>query len=435
MHHLLPKLIHPTLPRRRGEELRMLRRWIYRSLKLASLIALLVVLCGACWWWTRPTLEARDLHVVSEGVLATKYDDVAGEATGMVRQVATDLRLPSVSIAVGVDGDLVWSAAIGLSDVAGRNATTPQTRYRTGSVAKPMTGVVLAQLIIDGRLDPDVGVRQYLPGYPGKRWDPTPRQLASHTGGVRHYSEIGHPSFVAEQFSKQHYASVTDALQLFRDDPLEFEPETNFLYSTHGFTLLSATMEAAAGRPFETLMNELWSDREMTRTTFDDFIRPPRGRATPYVVMRNRAVHVEGPDPSYKWAGGGMLSTPEDLVRLGSSLFDRGYVRVDRRHELFEPRPLADGSENPQRYAMGWRNDTQTDLLKSSEPLAVLHHGGQCPGGSSFLLVVPNGKVVAATMTNASIRDPWPLREATYRIAGMFRQASLAKPSTDSRHD
>ena len=87
---------------------------------------------------------------------------------------------------------------------------------------------------------------------------------------------------------------------------------------------------------------------------------------------------------------------------------------------MFTPRPIADGSANPQGYALGWRNETQTELIGSAEPRAVVHHGGQSPGGSSLILLVPDDAVAAAVMTNLSIADPWPLREALYQIAGKF---------------
>ena len=39
--------------------------------------------------------------------------------------------------------------------------------------------------------------------------------------------------------------SVREAIKLFECDPLLYEPGSRYLYTTHGFTLLSAVLEAA----------------------------------------------------------------------------------------------------------------------------------------------------------------------------------------------
>ncbi len=335
--------------------------------------------------------------------------------------MAGELGLPSVSIAVSLRGETVWAAALGMADVSAGYEAGLRTRYRAGSVSKAITGLAAAKLVQIGKLDLDAPVRYYVPSFPAKGWEITLRQLGSHTGGVRHYANPGGSGFWREQFSGHRYSSVDEALEIFSEDSLLFEPGTAFGYSTHGFTLLSAALEEAAGAPFPELMDELvWDPVGMVDTRLDDG-RPDPDRAVPYVALAGRLVHVEGPDPSYKWAGGGILSTPTDLVRMGGAFLTDRIVNADLRVDLFSPQPLADGSPNPQGYALGWRNEIELDLLGSPDPLAVLHHGGSSPGGSSFLLLVPNGNVAAAAMTNLSLGDSWPLRSTVYEVAALFR--------------
>ena len=402
------------------------KKWLSRFVKAVfALLAFASVLLFV-WWWLQPRLpdSVPDLH--DEYVASADYVSAANEASEMIREVAAELRLPSVSIAVSVNGGVKWAAALGMADLSSDRKADLRTSYRTGSVAKAMTGFAVAQLVRRQNLDLDASVREYVTSFPAKRWDVSLRQLGSHTGGVRHYADFGEPGFASEQFSKHHYATVEESLSFFKNDPLAYEPGTDFLYSTHGFTLLSAAMESATDATYPELMADIvWNPLEMRDTTTDDFTKPAPARAIPYVAIGGRAIHAEGPDPSYKWAGGGLLSTPTDLVRLGSAMLLERFVTVDQREEYFTPRPLADGSANPQRYALGWRNDSQQELLESVEPLAVMHHGGSSPGGSSFILLIPNGTTSAAVMTNVSIADPWPLRKALYQIAGKFRKVQL----------
>lgn len=398
------------------------KKWLGRFIKAALTLIAMAGTTLLVWWWLQPPLPKNGLELQEQRLASDDYKAVASDVTETLRVVADECGLPSLSIAVSVHGEVKWAAAFGFADLSRRRKADLETSYRTGSVAKAMTGFAAACLIRRGDLDLDASVRQYVTNYPEKRWDVTLRQLGSHTGGIRHYADPTESSFVAEQFSKYHYASVDEALNLFSGDPLAYEPGTEFLYSTHGFTLLSAAMEAAADSTYPDLMAELvWNPLEMHDTAIDDITKPVAGRAIPYIAIGGRAIHVEGPDPSYKWAGGGLISTPTDLVRMGIAMFSEGFVSENQRKDCFVPRPLTSGSVNPQGYALGWRNETQTDLIGSAEPLAVMHHGGQSPGGSSFIVMIPAGQVCVAVMTNVSLADPWPLREAAYRIAGEFR--------------
>lgn len=134
-------------------------------------------------------------------------------------------------------------------------------------------------------------------------------------------------------------------------------------------------------------------------------------------------------DPSYKCPGGGLLSTSGDLVRLAGRLMDHTLLDSALVDLLWTPQLLPDGTPNPQNYGMGWRIDRAIGLLGQSDTLRVVHHGGASPGGSSFLLLVPDEHVAVAVMTNRGLRDAGPLRNSTYAIARAFilaRRSALA---------
>ena len=405
------------------------KKWVVRGMKVFLAFLLLVILAGGGWWLTQPVVPAGAPDLQEETLASAEYRVVADSALVLIRRVAQDLGLPSVSVAVSVEGEPVWAVALGVADLSENHEAGLGTRYRAGSVSKAMTGLAAAKLVEAGKLDLDAAVRQYVPAFPAKRWEVTLRQLGSHTGGIRHYANLGASGFWTERFSKHRYASAKEALGIFKEDPLLFEPGTDFEYSTHGFTLLSAALETAAGIPCPDLLAELvWNPLGMAATRPDDYTREDPDRAVSYMALGGRLFHIEGADPSYKC---GILTTPTDLVRMGGSFLTGGIIDTDLREALFSPRPLADGSQNPQGYALGWRNALVTDLLGSPDTLAVLHHGGSTPGGSSFLLLFPDGAVAAAAMTNLSLGNSWPLQRTVYQIAGLFRAVRLPPATGD----
>ena len=408
-------------PRAPGALMRRIGRVALRASKWGALALAVLLLAAGGWWYLQPLLPEDHTRIADEWLLDPSYRAAADAAVELLQSVADEMDLPSVSMAVSVGGRPVWMAALGWADIDESRPATTSTRYRAGSVSKSITSAALIRLVESNLVVLDAPVASYLPEFPAKQWSFTPGQLASHTAGIRHYSGPGGPGFLQEQFSRTRYASVDEALEVFAGSPLLFEPGTDFHYSTHGYTLLSAVMARAAGKPFlELLQTEVWGPAGMEYTAFDDLEAPPPDRAVPYTYLGSRLAHLEGPDPSYKWAGGGLLTTPTDLVRLGGILATGSWATPEALETLFAERLLADGSTNPQGYALGWRNQIADELLDRFDPIGVLHHGGSSPGGSAFLLLVPSEEVAAASMTNLSVSNALPLRRAVFRIAGLF---------------
>ena len=224
---------------------------------------------------------------------------------------------PGLSLAVATENQLRYEQAFGLADIENQVAVTPKTRFRTASIAKPMTAVIVLSLAEEGTIDLDAEVQRYCAEYPQKRWTVTSRQLLGHLGGVRHYKSA------AEARSTAHFFSLKSALTTFINDPLQHQPGTKFLYTTFGYNLLGSVAEGATDRHFmELLRSKVLGLAKMTDTVADDQIaitpRRTRGylRATQALLKTLPADHnlkigqiYNAPlhDTSMKIPGGGLL--------------------------------------------------------------------------------------------------------------------------------
>ena len=153
-------------------------------------------------------------------------------------------KIPGLSVAIGENLQLAWSRGFGIADLEDQAPVTPATVFRLASVSKPITAVAVMQLVERGKLDLDAPIERYVPAFPQKPWPVTVRELLSHLGGVRHYTSE------AEVYSTRHYNDLTSPLAIFAADPLLCEPGTAFHYSTYGYNLLGAAVEAASGMRF-----------------------------------------------------------------------------------------------------------------------------------------------------------------------------------------
>ena len=250
-----------------------------------------------------------------------------------------------------------WSGAgaSGFADLERGVAATTDQRFRLGSTSKAVTGVVLGRLIAAGEITTDTPVRQIAPQLPVAYDAVTVGMLASHTGGTRHYSRV--PTWIPsnhESLLDTHFDSVEDGLTLFLDDALSFEPGKGFGYSTFGFSLLSYVMERASGRDFGILVTTEVNDPTGIGILLDDITIGIPSRVSYYTTGDGNYVDAFPSDPSYKWAGGGMIATPSELAALGQKLLlDDLFIpprRARRAMVACPPCPAA----TPTRRTTGW---------------------------------------------------------------------------------
>lgn len=314
--------------------------------------------------------------------------DVTLDTRAFLEAFVEDASIPGLSVAVGVNGKIVFSEAFGYANIESGVSATPETRFRIASVSKALTGTAAALLAERGELKLDAPISTYLPDYPGQAQVATARQLAGHLSGLRHYegSEVG---------STHYYPTLQSALQIFAEDDLLFAPGTRMSYTTYGYTLLGAVMEASTGRDFRTLMREdVFEPLGMRHTMADDQRRVISNRSGLYEYgEKGTIVNAPLTDHSYKIPGGGFLSTAEDLVRFGSALLRPGILKRETLERLFAYSRSSDGTEYG--YGMGW-------MLQSDNGRRFYGHGGKQPGGRSYLLIYPDSGLVLAILANVS---------------------------------
>ena len=322
-----------------------------------------------------------------------RYGKAIAGARALVHAQMDDL--PGLSVAVGVDGRIVWAEGFGWADIEQRVPVRPSSKFRVGSVAKPMTAALLALLYESGKIDLDGPVGSYVPGLPEETHRITTRQLAGHLAGVRHYQG-------AEFLSAHHYETVLEGLEMFRDDALLSEPGTQYFYSSYGFNLLSAALEGAGGGGFLGQMEErVFEPLGMRNTCADQNRFIVFDRVRPYVVDdEGRFANAPYVDNSYKWAGGGFLSTAEDLVRFGLAHAEAGFLQAATLEMLHTSQTTRDGEDTG--YGVGWR------IATDGQGRRIVGHGGGSVGGSTWLAVYPDQGLAIAMITNLSDGPDFP---------------------------
>lgn len=377
------------------------------ALSISSLI--LIVIAYASWvgaslmqpWVAFESIPtSADLQVSSQ-----HYDDTAST---LIHELDAKLPLwrqetgaPSISIALGYRGARLWSGTAGYRDLSQPLAADRETLYRIGSTSKALTSTALARLYQQGLIELDRPIGDYLADLPTDKKAITLRQLMSHAAGIRHYRDLWLPPFQEYYFNKR-FDSVEDAVQVFINDPLHSKPGESFSYSSYGFNLVSRVMEAATGKPFPKIVeDEVLKPLNMQRT-FAEGLTTPENMAQWYLLSdeKNKVKQARETDNSVKWAGGGFVSTPEDLVSMGSAWLNPDFISNNNQSMFFEPQRLSNGEINPQSYALGWRSERKAVAEFDNEMVYFVHHGGTANGSTTYLVVYPEKEIVVAASMN-----------------------------------
>ncbi len=317
---------------------------------------------------------------------ASKYESAIENAREQI-QVLIDNGAPGVSIAVGVDQQLVWAEGFGYANIENRTPVTPLTKFRVGSIAKPMTSIAMALLYEQGLLDLDVPIQEYVSYFPVKeKGAVTLRLLASHRAGIRHYLPDGSDNLITK-----HYDDAKDGLEVFMDDPLIAVPGDRYSYTSHGYNLLGVILQEASGQDFVSLMREqVFSPLRLTATVADHTDYIIENRAAPYTRREDgRLRNAPYVDNSYKWPSGGFLSTPSDLVKFGFGVFNGSIIKNETLELLLSPPILPNGEIADQNYGLGW--------MQFGEWYG---HTGGSVGGNTLFMVHPEHDVVVAVVCN-----------------------------------
>ena len=322
---------------------------------------------------------------------------------GLVTQTMAAEHIPGLSIAVASNGT-VWANGYGLADLENMVPVKSWTMFRTASTVKPMTATAAWALVEKGKLDLDAPVQKYLPMFPTKPWPVTTRQLLGHIGGIRGYKDP------LEAYITQHYWAFDKSLRIFDADELAAEPGTKYIYSTFGYVLAGAVLEAAAGAPYVDLMRtSVFGPAGMTRTEVDDVYRLIPGRARGYQRSPTGEINNAAlADTSHKIPGGGYLSTSEDLVRFAIALDNGTLLRPASIAGMVTPMRTRDGKSTG--YGTGWGVNDLKGLR------FYVHTGGQA-GTSTVLAWIPSQHAAVAIMCNLEGLNLVPAVERAISIA------------------
>ncbi|NNF00658.1 MAG: alpha/beta fold hydrolase, partial [Pyrinomonadaceae bacterium] len=203
------------------------------------------------------------------------------------------------------NGRIIYEKAFGLANVGHNVPNRIDTKFGIASINKPMTSVILLQLIASGKIGTRDKLSKYIPDFPnGDKI--TIGMLGKHRSGIKH--RVMPASEETIRYTPAQFVEKA------KRSELAFEPGTDSLYSSAGYAVLARTLEIASGRSFEELLKEyVFGPAKMNNSTDFDSAKIIRNAASCYLLETEGYSAAPYKDYTFLVGAGSVFSTARDI--------------------------------------------------------------------------------------------------------------------------
>jgi D-alanyl-D-alanine carboxypeptidase len=319
---------------------------------------------------------------------------------------------PGAAVLVARGDTVLFRGARGEADVDAHTPLRPDSVFRIGSVTKQFTAAALLTLVEDGRVRLDDPLSRYLPDYPNGDHI-TLLQLLNHTSGVKTYSNL--PGY-AEGTIRQDFTTA-QLIALFKDQPADFAPGSNWSYSNSGYALIGAVIEVVTGMPWHVYLEQrLFEPLGMHHTGYGHEPRFANQQVNGYAYegdMLRPALPMSMTQP---YAAGALVSNVDDLLIWNRALHEGRILRNETYTQMITPIGVAAQPEIG--YGFGIFSDTMRGR-------PMLQHGGRIFGFISTLTYLPGPDITIVVLENDDARTGVEESDALSRRLAAF---ALSEP-------
>jgi D-alanyl-D-alanine carboxypeptidase len=315
------------------------------------------------------------------------------------------------SLAIVKDGEVLYSRAIGYSEINGteRKPLTTANRFRIGSITKMFTTTMILQLVEEGKLKQTDTLDKFFPQIPNAA-KITIAQILSHRSGM--------PNVRRERDPQKKVSTIPmgkdEMLAMIVKGTPDFEPDTNHKYSNSGYLILGLILEKVTGQPYEQALDERITSKIGLKDTYlaTGNIDVSKNEALTYIHFGGDWKPVSETHPTILFSAGAIVSTPRDMAKFVQALFEGKLVS---RETLDQMKTMKDGE--------GMGMGTFTFAGKT-----FYGHTGGADNYGAWLAYEPEEKLAIAYTTNAKI---YPVGDIVRGVAEIYYHKPFAIPALE----
>ena len=302
---------------------------------------------------------------------------------------------PGIAVAITKDKEVIYTGGFGEANIEHRVKITANTLFDLASLAKPFTGMAIAMLVEQNKLDLNDDIRMYLPHVPDFGVKITIDHLVHHTSGIRDW-------VATLTIAGRTESDVITGRHIWKfienQNELNFRPGDKFSYSNTNYFLLAELISKVTGQPFSKWLDEnIFTPLNMDNTyILDNYTAILHNKAYPYKLNDN-GKYATVPSNLSSVGSSSMFSSVNDLTNWMVNFENPVVGGNDVIVRTQQVTALNNGQEVP--YAFGLNIGYFYDIPQIS-------HGGWWQGYRSNFIRFPTRNISIVVLTNCIDIDP-----------------------------
>ena len=300
----------------------------------------------------------------------------------------------SGNVLVSIDGKSVYSKCFGYASRELLVKNKIETKFRIGSISKPITAIAVMILVEKGLIDVNEHLSIYISNIPESWKEITIHQLLTHTSGLAFHSDL---------LETKQNLTIEEIFDIYQTLPLVQESGTNMNYSNIGYFVLSMLIEKVSNMPFDSFVQkEIFEKLGMVNSGGDYPNQILMQRAEGYEVTTDGNIkNVDFDNMLTKRGAGNMYSTVEDLFKLDKAFSTNLLLTEETLGKMMTPFTTDMEMGTDVKYGYG------LDIVKNDSINMIFHTGGVLGFQSMFYKFPEEGIVIIACANTTKLNRDW----------------------------
>ena len=318
----------------------------------------------------------------------------------------------SGAVLIAKKGEILLRKGYGMANDERAVPISPETKFRIASLTKSFTAMAIMQLEEAGKLSLSDAVSKHLPDYP-RGDEMTLFQVLHHTAGIPDMLQL--PAYWEKL---QDTCTAAEAVEIFKYEPLHFDPGSEWEYSNSGYVLLGYIIETITGKQLCDYFNEhIFIPLMMSGTGWESATPIENFGASGYHLEAQRRVAMPSINMSVNHGAGALFSTIDDLYKWDRALYSNKLLGAEEMKKIFTPHLNA--------YGGGWGIMQHQRFGKE-----IIFMNGRFSGFSANISRYPGDDLCIIVLSNLMDTDP---RIIADNLAGIIFEEIAVCPQKRER--
>lgn len=317
---------------------------------------------------------------------------------------------PGAVVLIAKKGEIIFEKSYGLASIKPKKKLKNDMVFQIGSMSKQFVSAAILQLIEQGKMKLSDSIQKYVPYYPTKKYKITIHHLLAQTSGIPNYFDVDENEFYL--LAQEH--TPEQLINYYKDEPLQFEPNSKCEYSNSNYPLLGAALEKVTGMSLKDYLEQnIFDPLQMNSTGLWYRKETPKKKiVTGYNLKDGNFVPAPKMVGSALYAPGGIVSTANDLYLWNKALQGKTIISEFVANQLTTEKQTTDGKGTG--YSFGF-------FLRNIQGSKTIQHGGNLFGFTTNGMYLPEKDIFICVLANTKF-------DRTNEVSNYMASVLIDKP-------